>query len=248
MAHYRGMTTETVEFKGYNGDTVEAYYARPAGPGPFPAAVLIHHMPGWDDWCIEATRKLAHQGIIGIAPNLYVRLPGTPDDQAAKARAAGGVSDDQVVGDVAAALKYVRAQKESNGKIGVMGFCSGGRHAYLCAGRLKGEVNALVDCWGGSVIAPASELNPARPVAPIDYSKDIACPILGIFGNEDKNPDPAQVNKTEEILKGLGKDYTFHRYDGAGHGFFAAERPNYRVEQAVDGWQKIYAFYHKHLD
>ncbi len=248
MAFYRGMITEVVEFKGHNGDKGEAYYARPQGDGPFPAAILIHHMPGWDDWIMEATRKLAHHGIIGIAPNLYFREPGkNPDDQAATSRAAGGVSDDQMVGDMEGALAFLRAQKQCNGKVGIMGFCSGGRHAFIAAGRIP-SLNAIVDCWGGSVIVDAKELTPKRPVNPIDYAKDINCPILGIFGNDDKNPDPEQVNKTEEVLKKLGKSYEFHRYDGAGHGFFASERPNYRLEQAIDGWKKVYGFFHKHLD
>ena len=73
------------------------------------------------------------------------------------------------------------------------------------------------------------------------------CPLLGIFRNDDVSPDPDQVNRTEEVLRRLGKDYEFHRYDGAGHGFFAADRPNYRPEQAVDGWKKVFAFFERTL-
>ena len=247
MSYYRGMTTQVVSITGHKGDKGEAYFAKPEGDGPFGAVVLIHHMPGWDDWIMEAARKFAHQGLMCIAPNLYFREPGSPDDQAAKARADGGVSDDQVVGDVEGALAYVRARKDSNGKVGVMGFCSGGRHAFICAARIP-TMNAIVDCWGGSVIVEdPAQLTPKRPVNPIDYAKDIQCPILGIFGNDDKNPDPAQVDKTEAVLKSLGKTFSFHRYDGAGHGFFGSERPAYRVEQALDGWKKTYAFFHQHL-
>ena len=244
---YRSQSSWLVEFTGHKGDKGLAYYARPEGAGPFPAAVVIHHAPGWDDWTMEVARKLAHNGIIGIAPNLYFREPGSPDDQAAKARADGGVSDDQVVGDVEGALAFVRARPEANGKVGVMGFCSGGRHSFISAGRIK-SINAMVDCWGGSVVvSDPALLVPKRPVNPIDYAKDINCPILGIFGNDDQNPDKAQVNKIEEVLKSLGKTYDFHRYDGAGHAFLASERPNYRPEQAVHAWQKIYAFFHKSL-
>ena len=70
----------------------------------------------------------------------------------------------------------------------------------------------------------------------------IIAPLIGIFGNDDQRPSPAHVNRTEETLKALGKSYEFHRYDGAGHGFFAAERPAYRAEQATDGWKKVYDF------
>ena len=90
-------------------------------------------------------------------------------------------------------------------------------------------------------------LTPKRPVAPIDLSENISAPLLGLFGNDDKNPSPADVNRTEEVLKRLGKTYEFHRYDGAGHAFFDAYRPSYRAEQATDGWNKVIAFFSKHL-
>ena len=83
--------------------------------------------------------------------------------------------------------------------------------------------------------------------SPIEYTDNISAPLLGIFGNDDANPDPDQVNRTEERLKAAGKTYEFHRYDGAGHGFFAVDRPGYRAEQAADGWQKVFAFYERYL-
>src|SRR6185295_12010754 len=146
---YQGMLADTVKFRARNGDTGEAYYAWPSGEGKFPGVVLIHHMPGWDEWITEATRKLAHHGFISIAPHLYFREgPGDPDDVGARVRAAGGVSDEQVIGDVAGGMAFLRAQPCSNGKVAVMGFCSGGRHTYLVACRLP-NVDAAVDCWGG---------------------------------------------------------------------------------------------------
>jgi carboxymethylenebutenolidase len=100
-----------------------------------------------------------------------------------------------------------------------------------------------VDCWGGSVVAPRDK--PGR--APIDRVADMQVPLLGIFGNDDQNPSPDDVNRTEEELKKHNKNYEFHRYDGAGHGFFATPRPGYRQAQAVDGWEKVFAFYEKYL-
>lgn len=245
---YGGMTAETVLICGHNGDEIEAYFARPVGDGPFPGVVLIHHMPGWDEWSIEATRKLAHHGFATISPHLYHRVgPGSPDDLAAKARTAGGVADDQVMGDVEGAMKFLRDQPYSNGKVGVIGFCSGGRHTYLAACRLPG-VDAAVDCWGGGVIVDdPTQLNDLRPVAPIDLTERMTAPLLGIFGNEDRSPTPEQVDRTEAELKRLGKRYEFHRYDGAGHGFFAVNRAGYRPEQATDAWQKVFDFFNQHL-
>jgi carboxymethylenebutenolidase len=209
--------------------------------------VVIHHMPGWDEWYREATRKFAHHGYAAISPNLYYRDGhGTPEDVAAKVRAGGGVADDQVVGDLAGALAYLRAQPYLNGKVGVFGTCSGGRHAYLAACRLK-DFDAVVDCWGGGVVMAQADLTPKRPVSPVDYTADLSSPLLGLFGEEDRNPTPEQVAIHEQELKKHGKDYEFHMYAQAGHGFFYYDRPAYRQEQAVDGWKKIFAFLEKHL-
>ena len=244
---HEGLMAETVSMSGANGDTINAYLARPLGDGPFPAMVLAHHMPGWDQWYRETTLKFAHHGYVTISPNLYFRSGhGTPEDVAAKVRADGGVPDEQVVGDLAGAMKYVRALPYVNGKVGIFGTCSGGRHAYLTACRAP-SFNAVVDCWGGGVVMSMDYLSPKQPVQPLDYTKDLPCPILGLFGNDDSSPTPEQVNQHEAELKKHGKAYEFHRYDGAGHGFFYYHRPNYRQAQAVDGWEKVFAFLEKHL-
>ncbi len=244
---YEGMLAETVTITGANGDIINAYYARPLGPGPFPGMVVIHHMPGWDEWYREATRKFAHHGYAAVSPNLYYRAGhGTPEDVAARVRAAGGVADTQAVGDIAGALHFLKAQPILNGKVGVWGTCSGGRHAYLAACRAPG-FDAVVDCWGGRVVMAEADLNDKYPVAPIDYTKDLSCPLLGIFGADDHSPTPDQVAQHEAELKKHGKVYEFHMYDGAGHGFFYHDRAAYRQQQAVDGWQKIWAFLEKHL-
>ncbi len=120
---YEGMIAETVTIRGHDGDDIEAYSARPLGGGPFPGVVVIHHAPGWDEWCKEVTRKFAHHGYAAIDPNLYFRAgPGSPDDVAARVRGSGGVADDQAMGDVAGAMAFLRAQPYANGKVGVIGF------------------------------------------------------------------------------------------------------------------------------
>jgi carboxymethylenebutenolidase len=193
-------------------------------------------------------RKFAHHGYAAISPHLYFRNgPGSPDDIGARVRAAGGVPDAQVVGDVKGAIAWLRAQPNANRKVGVIGFCSGGRLAYLCACSLP-EIDAVIDCWGGNVIVDdPKQLNDKRPVAPIDLTGELRAPLLGLFGNDDENPNADQVNRTEALLKKLGKSYEFHRYDGAGHAFFNTSRVAYRAEQAADGWSKVFAFLRKHL-
>ena len=143
-------------------------------------------------------------------------------------------------------MQYLRSLPYVNGKIGVFGTCSGGRLTFLTACRIKG-FDAAIECWGGRVVASGDDLNANQPVAPIDYSKDLSCPLLGLFGNDDQSPSPEQVNLHEEELKKHGKNYEFHRYDGAGHGFMYYDRGAYRQEPAVDAWEKIFTFLDKHL-
>ncbi|HSM71732.1 MAG TPA: dienelactone hydrolase family protein [Anaerolineales bacterium] len=244
---YEGIMAETVTMPGANGDMINAYLARPLGPGPYPAMVLAHHMPGWDEWYRETAFKFANHGYVTLMPNLYFRTGhGTPEDVAAKVRADGGLPDDQAVGDLEGAMKVLRGLPYVNGKVGIFGTCSGGRHAYLAACRVEG-FDAVVDCWGGRVVMSPEDLNDKTPVAPIDYTKDLSCPILGIFGNDDSNPTPEQVNQHEEELQKHGKSYDFHRYDNAGHGFFYYIYKAYRQEQAMDGWEKVWAFLEKNL-
>ncbi len=245
---YEGMLAETVTLHGAHGDTINAYFARPLGPGPYPGVVLIHHLPGWDAWYRETTRRFAQHGYAALSPNLYCRAGhGTPEDVAAKVRGAGGVPDDQVVDDVAGALAFLRSLPYVSGKVGVFGTCSGGRHAVLAACRIAGGFDAAVDCWGGRVVMAPDELTPMQPVAPLDYTAHLRCQLLGLFGAEDRSHKPEQVARHEQELRKHGKVYEFHMYPGAGHGFFYYDRPNYRQEQAVDGWGKVWTFLARHL-
>lgn len=250
MSFYKAMHCENVTIKGDNGTPITAYVARPAGPGPFPAIVLIHHVPGWSEHYIENTRHFAHHGYLAICANLYQRegggSDGNPDDVAAKVRAEGGIADRQMVGDTEAAVAWVRAQPDHNGKVGLYGSCSGGRHAFLYACQ-RADIDACADLWGGRVVMAPADLNAKTTVAPIDMTKDLCCPLIGLFGNEDRSPSPEQVDQHEAALKQAGKTYEFHRYDGAGHGFFYSHRPMYRQEQAMDGWKKLFAFFGKYL-
>lgn len=244
---YESMIAETITINGNNGEPISAYVARPMGPGPFPGVVLLHHIPGWDEWYRDATRKFAHHGYAAISHNMFHRAgEGRSDDIAAKVRAEGGIADAQAMGDTQGAVKWLRAQPWSNGKVGMFGSCSAGRQTFLYACQHK-DIDCAIELWGGRVVMGKEEINPKMPVAPIDLTSGLSCPLLGIFGNEDKAPTPEQVNQHEAELKKHGKNYEFHRYDGAAHGFFYYDRPMYRVEQALDGWKKVFAFYEKHL-
>ena len=239
---YEGMIAETITITGHGGTEINAYLAKPIGDGPFPGVVLIHHLPGWDELYREFARRFAHHGYQALCPNLYFRDGhGTPEDVAAKVRSVGGVSDDQVMGDLESGANYLKQLSDNNGKTAVFGTCSGGRHGFLAGCRLD-VFDAVVECWGGNVVMDSESLTEKQPVSPSDYTADLSAPLLGIFGNDDQSPTPDKVNIHEDQLKAAGKEYEFHRYDGAGHGFFYHDRPMYRQEQAVDGWNKIWDF------
>ena len=241
------MLAETVIMQGFEGDYIHAYVSRPLGAGPYPGIILISHMPGWDELNREVARRFTQHGYVAICPNIYERFGhGLPGEIANKAREAGGVTDDSVMEDCEGAVNYLSTLPFSSGKVGVIGMCSGGRHAFLAGCLVKG-LSAAVDCWGGRVVMSKDELTPANPVAPIDYTSRLSCPLLGIFGNDDKFPTPQQVDIHEAELKKHNKDYEFHRYDDAGHAFWSYDREAYRPAQAMDSWDKVLGFFDKHL-
>ncbi|MDT7614131.1 MAG: carboxymethylenebutenolidase [Pseudonocardiales bacterium] len=241
------ITAETITISGHGDDQIEAYLARPLDPTPRGGVVVIHHMPGYDQATKEMVRKFAVNGYAALCPNLYSReAPGaSPDDAAAFVRANGGVPDERLVGDVAGAAAHLRSLDGANGKIGVIGHCSGGRQTFLSACSL--EVDAAVDCYGAFIV---NEVPPAFPISMkpiIGLAPDLSCPLLGLFGEDDKNPAPDETAALSAELERLGKPHEFHTYPGAGHSFFAVDRPAYRVEAAVDGWQRIFTFFGTHL-
>ena len=150
--------------------------------------------------------------------------------------------DDQLVGDVGAAAKYLRALANSNQKVGVIGYCSGGRQSVLAACSLN--LDAAVDCYGAFVVESRPE---STMTSIVDLLPNLSCPLLGLFGIEDQYPSPEQTVTLRELLTKHGKDFTFHEYDGAGHAFFAVDRPSYRAEVATEAWGEIWKFYGRHL-
>jgi carboxymethylenebutenolidase len=240
------LSADTIRIEGHDGDEIEAYLARPAGDERRGGVVVIHHLPGYDRGTKEMVRRFAELGYDAICPNLYWRqAPGAaPDDAAATARAQGGIPDAQLVGDVAGAAAYLRGLRTSNGKAGVIGHCSGGRQSVLAGCNL--DLDAAVDCYGAFVTGTPPADSPMKSNL-VDQLPDLKAPLLGLFGNEDSHPSPEQVDELEEILKGQGSAYEFHRYDDAGHAFFAVDRPSYRVEAANDGWEQIADFFATNL-
>ena len=241
------ISAQTVYITGHAGAEIEAYIARPQDDASRGGMVFIHHLPGYDRETKEFVRRAADAGYDAICPNLYSRVGRdvAPDDAAAKVRAEGGVPDEQVMGDVGGAVEHLRSLPTSNGKVAVIGHCSGGRQTFLAAATLP--IDAAIVCYGGNIAGdgPPPQLPSMVPL--LDRAPEISCPVLGLFGNDDQFPTPPQVDQIDKALTDAGKDHEFHRYDGAGHGFFSPDRTAYRVEQALDGWERIWSFVGTHL-
>lgn len=233
---------EPVRFTGHGGDAVDGYYARPLGTGPFPGLVIIHHAPGLDEETMDVTRRLAVRGFATLTPHLYTRESRDVDPlTAAKlVRSNGGLDDDQMLGDIAGAVARLRSEVFCSGRVGLLGFCSGGRQAYLAGCRI--QVDAVVDCYGGSVVAAPDKLTPGRPVAPIDLTAGLTCPVLGIFGGQDPHVPPEHIATIEQRMAAEGKEFEYHVYAEAGHAFLGHYHASYRVEAAALAWERIFGF------
>ncbi len=244
---YRGITSDEIRITGHGGDEINAYFAKPHGPGPFPGVGILHHMPGWDEATTEIANRFAEHGYLAIVPNLHYRAgpDASPDDAAAATRAAGGVPDTQMLGDLDGAVRHLRSQADSNQKVGVIGYCSGGRQSFIAACSL--DVDAAVDCYGGAVVRSTPQAEAMGLTAAIQLAPNLKCPLLGLFGQEDQFPSPEEVDELEAELERLGKVYEFHRFEGAGHGFFGWSRESYRPVAATAGWEFIFDFYARYL-
>ena len=223
-----------------NGEAMRCYVAAPEGEGPFPAVVVIQHAGGVDAFVQEMAGRFAAAGYVAVAPELYHRQdPESGEDMLTRM---GRLRDAEVVADVTAAFEHAVALPEvAPDRIGIAGFCMGGRVSYLMASHLP-SLRAAVVFYGGNIMVPWGE-----GPAPFDRTERIACPVLGLFGEQDPNPSPADVAKIDAELTRLGKQHEFHTYAGVGHAFMSAARPGYRRDVADDAWDECLGWLRQHL-
>lgn len=233
-----------------DGASIDAYVARPASGRSNGAIIVIHEAFGPVEHIFDLARRFANLGYDAIAPNLYARV-GAPDpnDMGSVMEKMFGVSDAQVVRDLEGAAAYLRALPGATGKVGVIGFCSGGRQTLLFACSST-TVDAAIDCWGGMIDMAGGRdgtPTPQRPKAVIDLLGGVSCPVYLVGGSEDQTPTPAVLADAEARLKAAGKDVTVDVFDDAGHAFLADYRPSYREGPAFALWPKIVAFFETNL-
>jgi carboxymethylenebutenolidase len=222
-----------------DGD-MRCYVAVPAESGPHPAVIVIQHAGGVDQFVQGMTDRIAAAGYAGIAPDLYHREdPASSDDPMTRM---GRLRDVQILVDVDAAIAHARTLGEVRpGPLGVTGFCMGGRVAYLVAAA-RDDIAASVVFYGGNINRAWGD-----GPSPFERSSGIAAPVLGLFGEDDGNPSPADVAALDEELTKRGKRYEFHSYAGAGHAFMNEGRPSYRADAAADAWRRCIAWFDAHL-
>lgn len=237
--------SETIQYPSQDGTPINAYYSRPVESGRRGGVVVIMEAFGLNDHIKDVARRFAEAGYLAIAPDMYTR-EGSPDEgnMDSVIQTMFSVPDTQAMADLDGAAAYLRSQSDSNGKVGAIGFCSGGRYTLMfgCKGA---NVNACVDSAGGFIIQ--DEHTEQRPVSPIEMIPTLQCPLLGLFGEEDANPSPDHAARLQEELDKHGKSYELVMYRNAGHAFFADYRPSYRAAPAQDMWHRTLQFYGQHL-
>ena len=218
---------------------MRCYVTVPGGEGPCPGVVVCMHAPGVDAFIRDIADRLAESGFAAVAPDLYHRmteLPENPLERMAQLR------DGPILRDLDAASSHLRAMPEvAASRFGVIGFCMGGRLAYLHASH-DSELRGAVVFYGGNILVPWGE-----GPAPFELTERIDCPVLGLFGEEDENPSPADVSKIQAEMTRLGKLHEFKSYAGAGHAFLNEQRPSFRSEAAADAWERCVAFLRQHV-
>jgi carboxymethylenebutenolidase len=256
MANVPGLVTDPGRIKGgvislrSGGDQIAAYVATPNEAGSYPGIVVIQEAFGLVDHICDLARRFANIGYNACAPALYWRrgAPKNPDNMDDVRPVMFGLPDTEAVQDLEAAADYLRALPGATGRIGAIGFCSGGRHTLLFACSSK-KVDAAIDCWGGFIdrANPDEQTNAARPKAPLDMIGQLNCPLFGVFGAEDQNP-PVELEAELKIrAQAAGKDVTTKIYQNAGHAFLADYRPSYREGPAQELWGDVRSFFDRHL-
>jgi carboxymethylenebutenolidase len=216
---------------------IPAYLSRPKKKGTVPGAVLvIHEVFGLNDHIKSIVDRIAAEGYLALAPDLFVRAPEPPPkdakDMAALRKAVSSIPDEIAIADMQAALDYMKSIDGVRRNFASIGFCMGGGFSYQIATHTK-DLKGAVIFYGRT---------------PIELVPQVSCPLLGSFGALDTGIPPEKLKEFEEALKKAGKKADIKVYAGAGHGFFNDTRPEaYNAEAAADAWQRTLKFFRERL-
>lgn len=239
-----GLTAGEVKVPAVGGG-MPAYRAMPEKGGPFPVVLVVHEIFGVHEHIKDVCRRLAKLGYLAVAPELYARqgdVSKMPDAQEIFSNVVSKVPDAQVMADLDAAADW--AGKSGRGdlkRLGITGFCWGGRMVWLYAAyspRLKAGV-----AWYGRLAGQASDL---QPLHPIDVAAKLKAPVLGLYGGADTGIPMETVERMRQALKAAGSPSEIAVYPDTPHGFHADYRPSYRKEAAQDGWKRLHEWFKRH--
>ena len=222
-----------------DGSNMRAYVSAPDGSAKVPGIVVVQGQSGVDDF-VEFSNMVAGRGYVAVAPDMFHRDgPDCKDDGPTRR---GRLRDATVIQDINAAVTYLKNHRQVDpGKIGIVGFCMGGRVVYLMSS-VNRDIKAGVMYYGSDPFSAWGE-----GLSPFERSKDIHCPIMGHFGANDKNPSPDDMRKLDAELTRLGKAHEFFSYENAAHAFANFGSAGYREHAANASWPRTFDFFAKHL-
>jgi carboxymethylenebutenolidase len=237
------ITTTTIRLRTRQGE-MKCHQAQPRGAGRSPAVIVIMEAFGLNDHIKDVTERIASEGYVAIAPDLYYReSPNVVGyDQIEEAIGLMQKLDPgQVLADLQSVITHLKAQNVVDGdRLGITGFCMGGTIAFLAACKFPTEIKAAVPFYGGGIAGDS-------PTAALNYARDSRAPILCLFGERDPYIPPSHVQQIQDSLRRLGKTFEVKVYAGADHGFFCDERASYHPEAARDAWERTKAWFEKYL-
>ena len=224
-----------------DGSSMRVHVSLPDGVGPFPALVVMQHQGGVDEFTQGVTRRLAGAGYLAAAPDLYHRDgPDCKDDLVTRR---SRLSDRRIVNDLHAAVGYLQSHSAADNKrIGIIGFCMGGRIVYLAAAAIAAFKAAVAYYPGNTFRAWGRDLP-----SPFERTPEIHCPLQGHFGTDDANPSPQDVGKLEAELAKFNKPHEFYSYANAGHAFMDSTKESYRRHADEASWPRTLEFLRRHL-
>ncbi|HXG53594.1 MAG TPA: dienelactone hydrolase family protein [candidate division Zixibacteria bacterium] len=236
------VTTRTIQLDTTDGK-MDLFEARPKDGGSYPGVVVLMEAFGLNDHIRNVTERIAREGYLAVAPDLYHREVErvVPYSELQKAIAMmNRLQDPKVMDDVGAAIRHLKSQSDlKGGAVGVVGFCMGGRFTYLAAAHHSRDVKAAVCFYGGGI--------PMGNPSPLSRTGEIACPICLFFGEKDPLIPKEHVDRIKAELMAKGRNFEMVVYPDATHGFFCDERPSYHEASARDAWEKTKAFFARHL-
>jgi carboxymethylenebutenolidase len=239
----QGLDAGDAKVKVADGE-MPVYFARPAGVSNPPVVLVAMEIFGLHEYIKDVTRRLAKLGAFAIAPDYYFR--GGVDltkiaDISQLIPLVNSKPDAELFADLDATVAYAKSQGGDTGRLGIVGFCRGGRTVWEYAAH-NGDLKAGVAFYGPPVDPP----NPLWPKSPTQLAPEMKAPVLGLYGEADTGIPVAQVEALKAALAATGKTAEFKIYPGAPHGFHADYRASYRKEAAEDGWSQMQTWFKKY--